>query len=385
MTREIKLVKTIALIWVSILTASCGKKNPGHGAMEVKQSDVIIGDVDWVEVTDLPMVQAARANSTAIADIKLPMVNSRCTGFLITDNIIMTNHHCVPTKVYARGITAVFNNVEGVRESEQRKFNCSKFLASNKQLDFALIKCQGLPGKVYGVAKLEMRPAKKSESIYVIQQNCDYYTKADCDWTKKVSAGNIVRNINGEYEHNADTLGGSSGSPVFSAVTNNVIGLHHAGAGGVGTGRGYANFAVPMYKIIEYMNRNLVHVFRGDQNEDEDDSADYSAQVPVNTSFDSALPLQLGALFVDQIEVEKLVKFYKVKLTEETEVDIAVNAVSSHLKHELFILTMDRKVVGATSSAKGEAPALSGQLPAGEYYIAVRGDVGKYSLSFDRI
>jgi hypothetical protein len=68
-----------------------------------------------------------------------------------------------------------------------------------------------------------------------------------------------------EIGHDADTLGGSSGSPVFSRVTHGVIGLHHVGLGNDGNGRGSQNRAVPMTSILPVLAQRYPGITLGAQ------------------------------------------------------------------------------------------------------------------------
>src|SRR5690606_9835311 len=137
---------------------------------------------------------------------------------------------------------------------------------NDEELDFALLRCEGSPGAQYGTVNLARSAAAAGSDIYVIHQNCDYYNEQDCDPTKKISRGKLVkiRSEDGEYAHNADTLGGSSGSPMFGP-NHEVIAIHHAGAGGWFNGRGYENYAVPMHKIVAKINSKFAGVLTGGQ------------------------------------------------------------------------------------------------------------------------
>jgi len=215
---------------------------------------VIIGSVDWVDVIALAEGSAARANASAVAYLSIPAAGSRCTGFLIAPNVLMTNHHCIPTADAARGVEASFRYQTGA--AAEAPVDCSTFIGNDATLDFALLQCAGRPGDQYGVVGLEARAARSAERVYVVHQNCDYYTDSSCAPTKKYSAG-VVRQTGNEIGHDADTLGGSSGSPLFAEGSHAVIGLHHAGAGNGGNGRGSINWAVPMARIVPVLQQRF--------------------------------------------------------------------------------------------------------------------------------
>ena len=86
------------------------------------------------------------------------------------------------------------------------------------------------PTRAVGTLSAQGRAITTHSNVYVIHQNRDDNTTFGCAPTKKYSPGYI---LNANYSstdasYNADTLGGSSGSPVFSATTHEVVALHHS-------------------------------------------------------------------------------------------------------------------------------------------------------------
>ena len=79
----------------------------------------------------------------------------------------------------------------------------------------------------------------------------------------KLDNGEVIHRESDFFEHTADTLGGSSGSPLLSSETNAVIGLHHVGIDrdGVKDGRGQINRAVPMALILEDIKERAPNVY----------------------------------------------------------------------------------------------------------------------------
>lgn len=240
---------------VTVLTLfSCGEGQHYQG-VSTETNGIIIGEVDWREVTTLPTLSPLRINSNAVGEVIIPK-RGRCTGFLINRNTLMTNHHCVPHARFAAKIVVAFRNLDGIPRKEHRFVKCNQFIMNHKRLDFALLRCPDNPGDLYGFVSLFNRDVKVDEPVYVIQQNCDYYTDPNCRWTKKYSAGKIKRR-RPVYVHTADTLGGSSGSPVFSANSNTVVALHNAGDAKFKNGRGLENYAIPMRFIVSAIKKKL--------------------------------------------------------------------------------------------------------------------------------
>lgn len=246
-------LRYLGLAAAGFLTA-CGVSEPGvdelpdSDALATTESTVIVGSVDWVSTNSLSGTPATRAN--AVAYLSIPQKGSRCTAWLVSDDVIITNNHCIARSTEATGAKASFNYIDGVSSTQRIWYSCSTFLQTWKDLDMTALRCAALngqlPGQVYGKLTVSSTNAATNDSIYVIHQNCDYKTDSSCVPNKKYSPGKI---LNANYSstdasYDADTLGGSSGSPVFSATTHEVVALHHYGFNGDTLGRGTHNSGV---------------------------------------------------------------------------------------------------------------------------------------------
>lgn len=225
------------------------------------QGAVIIGGVDWQEAAALPEGSAERATSRAVAYLSIPAAGTRCTAFLIAPDVLMTNEHCIPDAAAASGARAYFRYEEG-GPTDDAGVDCSVFLGNDAGLDFALLGCAARPGDTHGVVALEATTPASNAGIYLIHQNCDYFTTPQCAPTKKYSPGRVT-STQPEIGHDADTLGGSSGSPLLSRATHGVVGLHHVGLGNDGAGRGSENRAVPMSSILPVITQRYPGVTLG--------------------------------------------------------------------------------------------------------------------------
>jgi len=371
-----KKISILLFLVISLLLTACGRQdNIGD---ETVSSSIIVGDLDWKEITSLSTSSPIRQNSGAVVDLDLPAMGSRCTGFMITEDILMTNHHCIPAASYARGATAQFKHEAGVQKEDRESFDCSTFIGNHSELDFALLKCQGAPGAKYGVAQLSDKIAAKNLSVYVIQQNCDYYSVSDCDWSKKYSIGNITK-IDAEYTHNADTLGGSSGSPVFSGSDHHVIALHHAGYGNNGMGRGYENYAVPMYKILAVL-KSQFGMFAGTGGT----SGGSRKFLDGGKSQSSALSLSAGSY---DAEIEDAgADYFKLSLTKTTAMKVQI--AFSHSKGDLDMALYNSKGQKLkVSEGTTNSELISMSLARGTYYLKVygySGATGKYVIELEK-
>lgn len=369
---KIKLFKLAFL--TLFIVAGCGEK--AYRGEDVLTGNVIIGDVDWREITDLASSHPIRKNGKAVADVKIPKIGSRCTGFMISEDILMTNHHCIPDSSYAVGVTAAFKHEAGVSESGWKKRNCSTFIGNNQVLDYALLRCAGSPGAEFGILELSAERQPVGTSIYIIQQNCDYFLKNGCDHTKKFSQGKVI-DFDGEYTHNADTLGGSSGSPMFDADTHEVIGLHHAGFANVGFGRGSENYAVAMDKIVKSVKANFPGVL----------SSGTGDAKPVDALGDNDVRSRATTLSFNSSKSERIGNsvdrdYFKVSLFSRSKLTVTVDF--SHSKGDLDIYLENRsgKTLAKSETTKNQEK-ISQTLDAGIYYVKVigyRGAEGEYKI-----
>jgi V8-like Glu-specific endopeptidase len=368
-----KHLKVSAVVLISSLFLfSCGRQE-GAIAGNPIGSSIIVGNVNWKEISSLSMSNRVRLNSNPVGDIEIPAVGSRCTGFLISPSVLMTNQHCIPSSGYAQGVKVSFNHLKGVEKGGREFFICDTFLGNNKKLDFALLECQGRPGDKYGVVQLDNKEMKVEESIYVIQQNCDYYAKRNCDWSKKYSNGKIKK-IEEELAHDADTLGGSSGSPVFSWDGHKVVAIHHAGYGNNGMGRGYRNYAVPMRLIIPYLAEHFPNLGIGGSSGGSKNSD--------NNSMATAFKLKLNSKAKGVISNKSDQDYFTFSLDKRKKVVIKLSLASNSGDLDLYLGDKKGKTLAKSESAS-KNEKLEGYLKAGTYYVLIkgyRGAKGSYSL-----
>lgn len=230
----------------------------------------IVSDVDWVEITHFSVTAEERRNANFVAILTTsspPYVESRipgwfCSGFLVGPDLLMTAAHCLcvwdeennrceePKKVdedKVKKTIAVFNYEEDVELSQLDAFWCNTFVNwdPNPDSDVALLRCKrgpiGFPTPVRpgehrsrGFADLRDfdRELHKSDAIYVIHQNCvdstigPPFTNDSCAPYKKLSRGKLLDLVGTNLYHDADTLPGSSGAPIFSKATHRIVGMH---------------------------------------------------------------------------------------------------------------------------------------------------------------
>ncbi|KAL4164724.1 hypothetical protein KRP22_003465 [Phytophthora ramorum] len=168
-----------------------------------------------------------------------------CTGWLGgSEGHLFTNHHCFEEEDWA--LTTDF---EFAAESSSCSDQCetqlgcpgtlvattSTFIADSDDIDYSVVQ---LPDCVdlspYGYLQLRESGPVLNESIYV-PQHPDGYAKRivstvdDGDDTTIRSVGEDGDCGNDQVGHDADTQGGSSGSPLVANSDNLVVAIHHCG------------------------------------------------------------------------------------------------------------------------------------------------------------
>lgn len=167
------------------------------------------------------------------------------TGFLVADDVIMTNHHVIESEEDTRDMVAEFNyELDGVTKVLKRsisfRLNPEKFFLTsslevsktvlNSGLDFTLVgveitSLENEPLSQFAPIKLDGNPGKiiKGESCVIIQHPNGLPKKVALKDTRFFSETGT------RLVYETDTLPGSSGSPVFGLGTCEVIALHHCG------------------------------------------------------------------------------------------------------------------------------------------------------------
>jgi V8-like Glu-specific endopeptidase len=153
------------------------------------------------------------------------------TGFMTDGGYLFTNNHVINTKQVAQQLRAEFNYEFGLdnklRERTLYEFDPSDFITSGQdELDFTRIKVVDKPDtplRQWGIVEFapDAIPAV-SDPVNIIQHPNGQ--------DKQIALNaNEVMHLDGRFLHYAaDTLPGSSGSPVFNQQWK-VVALHHAG------------------------------------------------------------------------------------------------------------------------------------------------------------
>lgn len=167
-----------------------------------------------------------------------------CSGVAVGQNLFLTNWHCGKVANGATELTALYWDAAEVcatalvdfswdMDSISNDFRCSKVVASDRGLDYALIEVQPLNGQP-PVLPLRIEPVRLSaeDDIGLIHHPAAMtkQTSTNCGIVRdKLSlSGWFDGTAEAEFGHTCDTEGGSSGAPLLDAAQR-VRGLHHLG------------------------------------------------------------------------------------------------------------------------------------------------------------
>ncbi|SNS63700.1 trypsin-like serine peptidase [Antarctobacter heliothermus] len=174
-----------------------------------------------------------------------------CTAFLVDDDLLMTNHHCVPGILDhdRAGATAIVGVQfvagylqEGIEEGSERFLVNPVPVETSKELDYTLLRIlDSKPGKQYGTLALAGIDPDDNAPFWIIGHPMGEAQRI----SREKCRANAPALSKDRVLHTCDTLPGNSGSPVIDAGTQKVIALHHAGSA-----RNSINYAVPMTAIL---------------------------------------------------------------------------------------------------------------------------------------
>ena len=172
------------------------------------------------------------ARSVAKLRFQKKQVILTCTGFLVSESLLLTNQHCFDTAESCASAVALFGYEEdqGFNLSAGESFRCEEIKASDAGLDFTLIKLAGAPGASWGVLAWNLQSPAKGTELYIVQHpggEPKRVAREGCLVNTSDAEGAITGKLT-DLGHTCDTENGSSGSPVFG-LDNRVVALHHLG------------------------------------------------------------------------------------------------------------------------------------------------------------
>jgi len=177
--------------------------------------------------------------ATAVARlyIKTRFGSGWCTGFLVSNDLLLTNYHCIQTNTEAVNATAEFGVGDfGVPKKCLRLVGL-EYKNSDAAYDFVVARASGLPGKTYGHIRLtdttrtSFNDVASPRSLVIVEHPDGGSKRASItgcsESVDSISGADLLMKT--DFGHQCDTLTGSSGSPVFLRGSKELVGLHHAG------------------------------------------------------------------------------------------------------------------------------------------------------------
>jgi V8-like Glu-specific endopeptidase len=153
------------------------------------------------------------------------------SGFLIKDNLLITNNHVISSEAVAQAATVEFNyqktvqgldaKVDGYPLAPEKGFATSPEEEQGGD-DWTAVRVQGDPNETWGALALGHAAPNVEDEVIIIQH--------PGGGQKQIALShNVVAFVNGRrLQYLTDTLEGSSGSPVFSTDWQ-VVAVHHKG------------------------------------------------------------------------------------------------------------------------------------------------------------
>jgi V8-like Glu-specific endopeptidase len=153
---------------------------------------------------------------------------SPATGFLIAQNLLMTNWHIFEKAHWAKGAIAKFGYLEedknpndDIDPYESFKIDPEIYFFNNEELDFAVVGINENPGITWGKIPFPATmPGKTPEKVIIIQHPFGRPMQIT------ITNNKVIEHDQRKIMYEADTENGSSGSPVLDENFN-LVALHH--------------------------------------------------------------------------------------------------------------------------------------------------------------
>ncbi|HVF13447.1 MAG TPA: trypsin-like peptidase domain-containing protein [Acidimicrobiales bacterium] len=182
---------------------------------------------------DIRYLEAGVAAARAVGRIDIRNESNRIVGYgtasLVSTQLILTNHHVLPTPEVARWSTIQFNLQDGVDGQpllpRMFRLDPDRFYMADKERDFAFVAVAASPSEL---AEFGFNPLIDAEGKAVVGE-CVTIVQHPSGEKKQVSLreNRLVDVLDLFLHYETDTQPGSSGSPVFNDQWE-VVALHHA-------------------------------------------------------------------------------------------------------------------------------------------------------------
>jgi endonuclease G len=188
--------------------------------------------VDFVGVAFL---EVARAAASTVGRVILENLQPVGSGFMISDSLFLTNNHVIPSTAEAKQYLVEFNYEMDINRQPKAvtrfTLNPDEFFITNPedQLDFTIVaigKCVDGKGNL---SDFGYCPLIGTSDKHVLSEFVNIIQHPEGDYKQIVIRENrLVTRLETVLHYLADTMPGSSGSPVFNDQWE-AIALHHWG------------------------------------------------------------------------------------------------------------------------------------------------------------
>jgi V8-like Glu-specific endopeptidase len=224
--------ETLATLAAGILPPSLDGPDPStwHG-LGANRLEAIMGDQSKLVPISYLEIGLERARSVALVAFR---DGSSGTGFLTTDNVLITNNHVIADNAAALDAVVKFNHQQSAAGTDRAVESCRLapdiFFATSRENDWTAVAVADDPNSRWGAIDLYETAIAKEDRVNIIQHPGGGH--------KQIAFySNVVVYVgDGRVQYLTDTLPGSSGSPVFDRDWN-VVALHHSGGWHVEPGR----------------------------------------------------------------------------------------------------------------------------------------------------
>lgn len=222
-------------------------KGAGQGPTRKLEGDaepfVIIGSEKlWAEkvvgfnnLRPIAFLQLGVLLSRAVAHITIPGLGAG-TGFMIADDLLLTNNHVLPDPAtaaqalirfnYETDLNGTLQPTDSYRCLPEDGFHTSVHIeglpVSLERLDYTVIRLDRSAGKTWGKIPLSDSDVRVPQDVVIIQHPGGMPKQIAIADNETAFVDDLV------CQYLTDTLPGSSGSPVFDDGWN-LIALHHSG------------------------------------------------------------------------------------------------------------------------------------------------------------
>jgi hypothetical protein len=200
------------------------------------------------QTSDRKQLGKAVARLRFIGDDEITYV---CTGFLISADLFITNHHCPQSESEWRSSLIDFDYDSASAKGKTLRFK--SFIVSDSERDFAIFRLAEPLKDRQPLSLSVAAPAENSPLLIIEHPGGEPKQVSRLDCRVKGAEVEGTSTMKTDFGHECDTLGGSSGSPVFDPKSQKVVGLHHLGFDGSSTQ--LVNRAVRIGSIVDFIRQ----------------------------------------------------------------------------------------------------------------------------------